>query len=295
MQKKVKFLSADGQAVRLTIEIRTKGNTVQDWDTLEEIENAKVLSITGDCGNGCGQIVDSFVPTPTQKLLVDFWHENHMNDLSAGTKRQTEYLREAGVFADGWEYERAVSVLHDADLLCDRGYIYGHGWLYRSFDEAELDRIVKAVEQEEADRLAAKSEQYEDIGIWDDDDLDRLWGIIEERLPDAESPRAVIALLRHTDTPLADIDTIECHGNCCYSVGGTWYYCGTRYQLEDIADDLVTRDEWVAAVDDNCTDMSFYDWKQEVIDMELGNVLNSYNGEISEYNVGGDDFLVCRQ
>lgn len=295
MKKEVKFLSADGQAVRLEIEIRTKDDTAQDWDTLKEVENPRVLSITGDCGNGCGQIVDSFVPTPTQKLLVDFWHENHLNDLSAGTKKQTEYLREAGVFADSWEYDRAVSVLHDADLLCDRGYIYGHGWLYRSFDEDELNRIVKAVEQEEADRLAAKSKEYEGIDIWDDEDLDRLCGIVEERLPDAESPTAVIALLRHTDTQLADIDTVECHDDCCYSVGGTWYYCGTQCQLEDIADSLLTREDWVAAVDEDWTDLSFHDWKQEVIDMDLGNVLNSYDSTVSEYNVGGDDFLVCRQ
>jgi len=69
-----------------------------NWtDLLEVPEDSPVLSICGSYGSGGGQCDGHIAPrTSGQRQLLQLWEEYHLNDVCAGTKRQTEYLRSEG-------------------------------------------------------------------------------------------------------------------------------------------------------------------------------------------------------
>ena len=51
------------------------------------------LSVTGEGGCSCGQCYEYIAPrTPGQKQLLDIWHKYHLNNMSAGTVKQDDYL-----------------------------------------------------------------------------------------------------------------------------------------------------------------------------------------------------------
>lgn len=137
--------------VEVEIELRNKDKAIH-WQTLEEITDVPELSICGQVWNSVhsdhemgGQCIDSLVELlPHNKLLKrikEIWEEYHLNDMNAGTKKQTEFLDK--LKASGWKYDynSACDSLKEAGLYEENGFKYGHGWLYRPIPENILNEI----------------------------------------------------------------------------------------------------------------------------------------------------------
>lgn len=148
MQKKFKFTEMfDDEKCFLTIEME-----------LKPTEKGDALSVCGfgrfegsrDCDFG-GQCLDDEYFTKLAeknylvKEIVRLWKAYHLNDMNAGTPKQTEVLDD--YFKDkSYDYEVARKVLEENNLLFDTledgtKYEYGTSWLYRPIPEKDLEEI----------------------------------------------------------------------------------------------------------------------------------------------------------
>lgn len=141
--------------VEVSIELRNK-EKVNEWETFKELTNVPELSICGQvwdsehydhlCGGQCLDTLKELLPN-NKKLgrIVEIWDEYHLNDMNAGSKRQTEFLN--NLKATGWKYDYtdACNKLKEAGLYMDNGYSYGHGWLYCSIPENVLNEIKELI------------------------------------------------------------------------------------------------------------------------------------------------------
>lgn len=74
--------------------------------------------------------------------IYDLWVHYHLNDMTPGTPRQMEYLKNLGIR----DYCDACKTLKEASLYEDRlpdgtMYRYGSGWLKTEIPETDLARI----------------------------------------------------------------------------------------------------------------------------------------------------------
>lgn len=284
MNRHIEFLSADGKRVKLEISVRTLDSARRDWETLEEVENPRELSIIGQVGNRCyGQVCDDFKPTEAQKVLVDFWKKHCLNGMCAGTKAQTEALEGC----KSTDYGKQCEYLDFHGLLVDNGYEYGTGWLWRPFPEEELDGIIAIIEEEEKTR----TNERRTIDFDDEDEFERLYNLVDDKL--GADPYSVIALMMHLNLNEDDLDDIECLSDHSFCLGDDYYYSGTLGELEQIARDRIDRDMWVEAVVNNCTSQGFDDWVDSWIDEDLGTAIGSIDGTLHEYYVDGETCMVC--
>jgi hypothetical protein len=123
------------------------------------------LSITGvegptRAGNalGAGQIVrrlkashfSSFAPGwdfATVQKFLDLWELWHLNDMQAGTPKQTEALEEFYAtrsypdngYTQACEYLESKGLLYDAHPETGEPYKYGSGWLYKAVPDDVLE------------------------------------------------------------------------------------------------------------------------------------------------------------
>lgn len=142
--------------VQLELELRNK-ESARDWETLEPVENVIELSICGSIWNHIGSDIYSggqniaecvgFFPTKENRRIRQIWREYHLNDMNAGTKAQTEFL-DTVKKETGWKYDYSVAcnMLKIAGLYEDRGYKYGHGWLYRPIPVEVIEEIKSLFE-----------------------------------------------------------------------------------------------------------------------------------------------------
>lgn len=136
--------------VTLELELKTKSDCI-DWETLEPIENITTLSICGNiwnskktdiyCGGQCLDEISKYIKTKEFNRIKSIWEEYHLNDLNAGTKSQTEAIREWESKGNKYEYEAACNHLKDIGLYEDRGYKYGHGWLCATIPSEVINEI----------------------------------------------------------------------------------------------------------------------------------------------------------
>lgn len=77
----------------------------------------------------------------TFNFLLEVWGKYHLNDLKAGTKVQEEALRNAGMY-EHYDYTKACDYLKSIGLYEDRGYKYGHGWLFEPLPQEIADKII---------------------------------------------------------------------------------------------------------------------------------------------------------
>jgi len=129
-----------------------------DWEDLKEKMIVR-LSITGDlyysCGRGrpraeaWGQVDMSLREMDKNQWIfpedlieiLEIWKEHHLNDLQAGTKKQTELLKKITTKKLG--YEEELKILKENGLEIDRGYKYGTAWLVKKVPENVLKRLEK--------------------------------------------------------------------------------------------------------------------------------------------------------
>lgn len=101
------------------------------------ISGVEGLLRSGNARGGCGQIVMSLTATMFNEYapdwdvvkvarFLDVWNNWHLNDMQAGTPKQTAYLKQKG---DKLNYDESKAVLKTAGLEPDDGYRYGSKWL----------------------------------------------------------------------------------------------------------------------------------------------------------------------
>jgi hypothetical protein len=287
MVKHISFVSKDNIKVNLDIETRplSPNREVRDWETLETVKEPVELSISGNCGGHGGQIYDAFEPTEAQARLVEFWKQYHLNGAKSGTRKQMEAIENHQFIHIMYDYKEAVEYLKSIGLYEDRGYKYGTGWLYRSFPQDELEAIIADIEREEEERTAGF--EYPDFA----DDEEALAYISEHTDLD---PEHVLAIIHHTGMSMSEIGEIEEDATNLYTVYGTEYYVGADYELQEIAREYIDRSMWVDAVVGGYTNDSFEDWVDELIEEDLGGILNSWDGTLDYEYVNDNEYAICR-
>ena len=94
-----------------------------------------------------GQMVDEaasyFPENEIAQRLKEIWEKYHLNDLNAGTEKQSNCLDEYKKVNPEWRYEytAACTILEEVDLLEDSGYKYGSKWLVRPIPETIVEEI----------------------------------------------------------------------------------------------------------------------------------------------------------
>lgn len=147
-----------GKNVHIKIEIETKDNTTAPYlDTdLKECKVKTTLSISGNIGQDCaGQIQDEvaslFPDNDKIQRLVEIWNRYHLNDLSAGTNKQREFIEKykadnpwAKNYSDS--YDLYCHELKSVDLYEDRGYKYGTAWLCETIPTEIIEELKELIE-----------------------------------------------------------------------------------------------------------------------------------------------------
>lgn len=143
--KTTTFTDGNGSVVRLKLVIKEKRN-VRNWNLKKG--NYKTLPITGDITEKekikpytDGQCYDSIKPTTDkQKEVIDIWREYHLNDLTAGSKKQMEAL-ESFKYKNNY-YKEACEYLKKRRLLIDDGYKFGSKWLVKPLKNGIIEKIL---------------------------------------------------------------------------------------------------------------------------------------------------------
>tara|TARA_Y100001937_G_C7054552_1_gene300787 strand:- start:54 stop:512 length:459 start_codon:yes stop_codon:yes gene_type:complete len=98
---------------------------------------------------GAGQCIDDiakdYPKNDDVKTIVKLWKKHHLNDMNAGTPRQSKYLESLGKYKS---YEWACEELKKANLLYDNemhGYKYGSAWLYREIPSKDIKQIKELI------------------------------------------------------------------------------------------------------------------------------------------------------
>lgn len=141
--------------VEISIELKNKDNAI-DWDTFDTVNNVPELSICGsiwdskhydiECGGQCLDTIKEYLPNnKTVSRICEIWEQYHLNDMNAGSKRQTDFLTK--LKDSGWiySYDSAKDQLKNAGLLMDKGYIYGSAWLYRPIPTEIINEIESII------------------------------------------------------------------------------------------------------------------------------------------------------
>ena len=133
----------------ITVDIYLATQLCKDWETLEE-KRMYVFSASAHCKGHYGQCLDYvhekaeqyIMPEERQVLynrIYNIWREYHLNDLQAGTKKQTEAIPKELNYVG---YKDTCRYLADIGLFEDRGYQYGHGWLCKEIPAEIVAEIM---------------------------------------------------------------------------------------------------------------------------------------------------------
>lgn len=158
MNKRVIFIDANNNRVTIDIEISTGdvgSGEIRSWEDLSVIpvEKKKRLSMCGNMSGCFGQICDHIVPrTEGQQKLIELWREYHCNDICAGTKLQTEYLK-SDKYKEDFDYlSNFFSSCDYSDVIdktikrkiegreeCNRYYFYKNNLLREDLDKGKRE------------------------------------------------------------------------------------------------------------------------------------------------------------
>lgn len=154
---------------KVTIEVNIRNKEkAKDWETLQELHNVPEVAMSVGFWNSRGtdwitggQMLDKlprfFPGNNSIKRLVEIWNEYHLNDMKAGTKKQTEAIEAWEAQGNKYNYSSAVEHLKSIGLYDDRGYKYGNGWLYKPVPESVIEEIKRLCEE-------LKAQKFEDGG-----------------------------------------------------------------------------------------------------------------------------------
>ncbi|MBO6117365.1 MAG: hypothetical protein J6P44_02355 [Bacteroidales bacterium] len=164
--------------VKADIELTTeKGKDKRSWIDLQPIEEYEELHIsfsiyhngTLEYAGQCQDRVDEIAGSNKQlRFLLEMQEKYHLNGMCAGTKKQTDYLRNVPAELS---YEKKLVALEKVGLAEDRGYKYGTGWLCKVIPQEDLDAILQFIRG----KLFSELEQNEE----DDVSYDEIFTCIE--------------------------------------------------------------------------------------------------------------------
>ncbi len=135
---------------KFTFDVRYEGEPAKAHIELE-FENGN-LSICGDLvqrndmvmGGQCLDELKELIQDETFDKLYRLWKLYHLNDMHAGTVKQEEALREAGLTGWASNYSECCQYLDKVGLLIDDGYKFGTGWLKREIPEEDV-KIIQSL------------------------------------------------------------------------------------------------------------------------------------------------------
>ena len=147
--------------INLELESKEYNYPKRNYDTLEEIDIGYIVSICGEvykdsnkidmnivtagqCLEECLHEVlnnpkDSKENKELMRKIYSLWQEYHLNDLRAGTKTQTEFIR---LHCKDMDYTQIKEKLKEVGLYEDRGYKYGTAWLIQAIPEKAIKEII---------------------------------------------------------------------------------------------------------------------------------------------------------
>ena len=151
VKKIVEFKTTTNGTIVFTIELKEMQNGI-NFETLENIDNYYSLSICGTPRkNGCScqrieeisKKINVIKKSELKKFLtiLNIWKQYHLNDLQAGTKTQTEALKTANIKEWAINYKKCCDYLENINLLNDKGYKFGTGWLVKEIPTEIIDYI----------------------------------------------------------------------------------------------------------------------------------------------------------
>ena len=129
--------------------------------TLSFFGEIRALSFQGEenvdiCGWQCSQDILMFFASHPQEMtkenaelldLLKLWRRWHLNDLRAGTKVQTDALSAWEGYSEA-DYKASCNYLESIGLLEERGYKYGHAWLFERVPNEVLNQLTDIFKEE---------------------------------------------------------------------------------------------------------------------------------------------------
>lgn len=129
--------------------------------TLSFFGEIRALSFQGKenvdiCGWQCSQDILMFFASHPQEMtkenaelldLLKLWRRWHLNDLNAGTKVQTDALSAWEGYSEA-DYKASCNYLESIGLLEERGYKYGHAWLFERVPNEVLNQLTDIFKEE---------------------------------------------------------------------------------------------------------------------------------------------------
>ena len=129
--------------------------------TLSFFGEIRALSFQGEenvdiCGWQCSQDIFTFFTSHPQEMtkentelleLLQLWRRWHLNDLRAGTDVQRKALRAWEGFLKA-DYTASCNYLESIGLLEERGYKYGHAWLFERVPNEVLNQLTDIFKEE---------------------------------------------------------------------------------------------------------------------------------------------------
>jgi hypothetical protein len=92
--------------------------------------------------------ISRYIDTPVFKIIYKMWKKYHLNDMNAGTVKQTKAIDNWIKQGNKYDYTKACEYLKSINLYevkyKNANYKYGHSWLYHSIPKKDLD-IIKSL------------------------------------------------------------------------------------------------------------------------------------------------------
>jgi len=117
---------------------------LQDYYYDEYTQDYDYLS-GGQC---LDRIAKDYPDNKEVQTIVKLWKKHHLNDMNAGTPRQTKHLKSLGEYKS---YEWACEELDKVNMLVDKEfspnnpYKYGSAWLYREIPDKDIKEIKSII------------------------------------------------------------------------------------------------------------------------------------------------------
>ena len=154
--RKGMYVAKSARTLRFDVELEEK--TGRDYtDLVEKTFLCFSLCTSPNIGRYADQCFDRIVTAyrdrvPKDKLadfdhLYRLWCDYHLNDMTAGTKRQEECVAEIRKTNPKITYEELSEHLKVANLYEDNGYKYGHSWLCRAIPSEDIEFLKRIIEE----------------------------------------------------------------------------------------------------------------------------------------------------
>ena len=113
--------------------------------TIDAKERGRFRDYSG--GQNLDEIAALYPDNALVQEIVGLWNQYHLNGLKAGSRPQTEFIKQYEKDNPSWRYDysAACDLLRDAGLYIDRGYKYGHAWLLEILPEEVKNRIMEII------------------------------------------------------------------------------------------------------------------------------------------------------